>query len=167
MSQPKTTIYTDGACSGNPGPGGWAAILIKPDRTVIEIGGSQPHTTNNRMEMLATIEAIKRCETNELELCTDSKYVIQGVTQWAAGWEKKGWRTAAGKPVANLELWQELLPLCKVKKVKWTYVPGHSGHIGNDRADAIAVGFSLNQNPGLFEGAFDHSPVSGLLIHFS
>ncbi len=133
------TIYTDGACSGNPGPGGWAALLIYGE-TQREISGCEAATTNNRMELMATIKALKYLkEPCEVALYTDSKYVLQGYTEWLPGWIKKGWKTADKKPVKNVELWQALAEAAAAHHIKWHWVKGHSGDTHNDRVDALAV----------------------------
>ena len=135
----KVTIYTDGACSGNPGPGGWAAVLIYGD-TQKEISGGAPDTTNNRMELQATIEALKVLKSPcHVTLITDSKYVLQGMTEWIKGWKAKGWKTAYKKPVKNVDLWQELEKQTARHHVAWQWVKGHSGDAMNDRVDALAV----------------------------
>jgi ribonuclease HI len=135
-------IYTDGACSGNPGPGGWGTIIYFSDGRVQDIGGATPNTTNNRMELQASIVALETYQnsgqTQPITLYTDSEYVRNGITKWISGWKKKGWKTAAGKPVMNQDLWQELDAL-NSSKVTWQYVKGHSGDPGNERADMIAV----------------------------
>ncbi|MDX2094815.1 MAG: ribonuclease HI [Alphaproteobacteria bacterium] len=138
-SRKKVTIYTDGACSGNPGPGGWAALLIFGAHTR-EISGGEAATTNNRMELLATIHALKQLkEPCDIALYTDSKYVLQGYTEWLAGWIKKGWKTADKKPVKNVDLWQALAEIAAQHKIQWHWVKGHSGDAHNDRVDALAV----------------------------
>ena len=138
MSQAEVEIFTDGACSGNPGPGGWGAILIH-GKTEKDISGGELATTNNRMELMAAImglEALKRpCK---VRLWTDSVYVKDGVTKWIHGWKKNGWRTADKKPVKNVELWQRLDAAASVHKVRWSWVKGHSGHAENERADELA-----------------------------
>jgi ribonuclease HI len=135
---PLVEIYTDGACRGNPGPGGWAALLRMGDKER-ELSGGEPLTTNNRMELMAAIkglEALKRpCR---VQLFTDSNYVRDGITKWIHGWRRNGWRTADRKPVKNAELWQELLDATAPHRVEWHWVKGHSGHPENDRADALA-----------------------------
>lgn len=132
-------IFTDGACSGNPGPGGWGAILRSKD-TEKELSGSEKQTTNNRMEMMAVIaalEALKRpCRVT---ITTDSQYVMKGMTEWLAGWKAKNWKTAAKKPVKNVELWQRLDKAISQHEVEWKWVRGHQGHIENERADQLAV----------------------------
>lgn len=134
----EVTIYTDGACSGNPGPGGWASVLMYGGR-IKEISGGERRTTNNRMELTAAIrglEALKKpCR---VELHTDSQYVRDGITRWIHGWQRNGWRTADRKPVKNAELWQELLEAAKPHRIAWHWVKGHSGHPENDRVDALA-----------------------------
>lgn len=132
------TIWTDGACSGNPGPGGWGAILRAGDREKELFGGS-PATTNNRMELMAAImalEALKR--PSEVDLHTDSQYVRGGVTGWINGWKRNGWRTADKKPVKNIELWQQLDAATERHRIRWHWVKGHAGHPENERADALA-----------------------------
>ncbi len=135
---PLVEIYTDGACRGNPGPGGWAALLRMGDKER-ELSGGEPLTTNNRMELMAAIkglEALKRpCR---VQLFTDSNYVRDGITKWIHGWRRNGWKTADRKPVKNAELWQELLDATAPHRVEWHWVKGHSGHPENDRADALA-----------------------------
>jgi ribonuclease HI len=135
---PLVDIYTDGACRGNPGPGGWAALLRMGDKER-ELSGGEPLTTNNRMELMAAIkglEALKRpCR---VQLFTDSNYVRDGITKWIHGWRRNGWKTADRKPVKNAELWQELLDATAPHRVEWHWVKGHSGHPENDRADALA-----------------------------
>ncbi|MGA7935193.1 MAG: ribonuclease HI [Kovacikia sp.] len=152
--QPSTIqrIYTDGACSGNPGPGGWGTVVYFTDGSVHEMGGFDPQTTNNRMEMQAAIEALRYLkdsgQTEPIELYTDSEYVKNGITQWIKGWKKKGWKTSTGKPVLNPELWQQLDAL-NSPQVQWRYVRGHSGDRGNDRCDEIARSFSLRKPSNL------------------
>ena len=135
---PEVEIFTDGACKGNPGPGGWAALIRSGERER-EISGGEPATTNNRMELMAAImalEALKRpCR---VQLHTDSNYVRDGITKWIHGWLRNGWRTSDRKPVKNAELWQRLLEATKRHRIEWHWVKGHSGHPENDRVDAIA-----------------------------
>lgn len=135
---PDVELFTDGACSGNPGPGGWAAILRMGDREK-ELSGGEVATTNNRMELMGVIsglEALKRPCT--VKVHTDSRYVLDGATRWIHGWKKNGWRTADKKPVKNVELWQRLDTARAIHKVGWVWVKGHSGHAENERADALA-----------------------------
>jgi ribonuclease HI len=139
MASKEVVIYTDGACSGNPGPGGWAALLIYGNQER-EICGGELATTNNRMELRATIEALNHLkEPCAVTLYTDSKYVLQGITEWVAGWEKGGWKTADKKPVKNVDLWQELMAAVKRHRINWQWVKGHSDDPFNDRVDALAV----------------------------
>jgi ribonuclease HI len=131
-------IYTDGACKGNPGVGGWGALLRYGGRTR-ELYGGEPHTTNNRMELMGVIralEALKRA--SRLRVHTDSKYVQQGISTWIHDWKKRGWRTADRKPVKNEDLWRRLDELAGQHDVEWIWVKGHAGHDGNERADALA-----------------------------
>jgi len=131
-------IYTDGACSGNPGPGGWGALLVYGG-TEKEIHGGEPATTNNRMEMMAVIMALKHLkEACKIDVYTDSKYVMDGATSWIHNWKKRGWKTADNKPVKNVELWQALEEQLARHEVKWHWVKGHDGHVENERADALA-----------------------------
>ncbi|MCQ2472054.1 MAG: ribonuclease HI [Clostridia bacterium] len=133
-------IFTDGACSGNPGPGGWAAILRYKGKEK-ELSGSEKETTNNRMELTAVIEALKALkEPCEVELFTDSKYVCDAINQrWVYSWQAKGWRKADKKPALNVDLWEQLLPLLKANKVKFNWLKGHAGHPENERCDKMAV----------------------------
>jgi len=154
MPSPRTiqSIYTDGACTGNPGPGGWGVVVYYSDRSIYELGGDAAQTTNNRMEMQAAIAALKLLATanhNEpITLYTDSEYLINGVTKWVKGWKKKGWKTAQGKPVLNQDLWETLDEL-NTPLVKWQYVRGHAGNIGNERCDVIARAFANGKSPSL------------------
>jgi ribonuclease HI len=154
-----TNLYTDGACSGNPGPGGWGSVAYFEDGSCHELGGRDRATTNNRMEMQAAISALQffadTCQTAPCILYTDSEYLIKGITQWVKGWKKKGWKTAAGKPVLNQDLWetldrinQEVQSQTKVP-VNWQHVRGHAGNVGNERCDTIARGFSTGRPPQL------------------
>jgi ribonuclease HI len=134
------TIYTDGACSGNPGPGGWGAVMQSGER-VKEICGGDPDTTNNRMEMTAAIkaiEAIKPSYSGPITVFTDSTYVLKGITEWIHGWKKRGWKTSQKKPVLNADLWRELDALNAARDIEWRWVKGHAGDPGNERADALA-----------------------------
>jgi ribonuclease HI len=134
----KVEIATDGACKGNPGPGGWG-VLIRSGARERELSGGEPLTTNNRMELTAAIrglEALKRpCA---VELSTDSRYVMDGLTKWIHGWQRNGWKTADKKPVKNADLWQELLAAVKSHRITWQWVKGHAGHPDNERADRLA-----------------------------
>jgi ribonuclease HI len=132
-------IYTDGACSGNPGPGGWGAVLIFGDKNK-EISGSSTHTTNNIMELTAPIESLKTLkEPCIVNIYTDSVYVKNGITTWIHGWKKNGWKTAKKEPVKNMELWIELDEVCKQHTIEWHWVKGHSDNYYNNRADFLAT----------------------------
>jgi ribonuclease HI len=131
-------IFTDGACRGNPGPGGWGALL-RYGGVERELFGGEPDTTNNRMELLAAIEALKALtQPCKVDLTTDSVYVKNGITTWLEGWKKKGWKTSARKPVKNIDLWQALDEQNQRHQVAWHWVKGHSGHTENERADQLA-----------------------------
>lgn len=168
-------FYTDGACTGNPGPGGWGTVIYFTDGSVYEMGGGTAQTTNNRMEMQAAIQALKLLkasgQTTAVTLYTDSEYLKNGITKWVKGWKKKGWKTAQGKAVLNQDLWETLDEL-NSSVVEWQYVRGHSGNEGNERSDAIARAFALGKPP-LLEQAFTpdtppshqsdiHLPVTGV-----
>ncbi len=130
--------YTDGACAGNPGPGGWGVLIVDGDRET-ELCGGEPMTTNNRMELLATIKALETTTGATLiRITTDSQYVKNGITQWIHGWKRNGWRTADRKPVKNQDLWQALDAARTGRAVEWHWVRGHDGHAENERADALA-----------------------------
>jgi ribonuclease HI len=149
------TIHTDGSSRGNPGPGGWAAIIVDEVRAV-ELGGREDHTTNNRMELMGAIKALEyvdSLEPDKIEVYTDSEYVMKGMTQWLEGWQKRGWRTAAKKPVLNQDLWQQLILAADGKEIEWKYVAGHSGHTFNDRCDEIATSFADDLNITLYNGS--------------
>ena len=136
----RVEIYTDGACKGNPGPGGWGALLRSGSRER-ELFGGEPLTTNNRMELTAVIEALSALKRPcEVDLYLDSQYVRQGITEWISGWKAKGWRTSAKQPVKNVDLWQQLDALVggAGHRIQWYWVKGHAGHAGNERADALA-----------------------------
>lgn len=153
------TIYSDGACSGNPGPGGWASILLDDQDQVRELGGPESSTTNNRMELRGVLEALKSLSVppTTITIYTDSTYLIRGITQWAWGWKKNGWKTSQGDEVQNRDLWEDFLAtLARLKsaKVSWNYVRGHQGTPGNERCDEIAVGFSKGRRVSLFRGNY-------------
>ena len=140
-------IFTDGACSGNPGPGGWGALLLYGSHEK-EITGGEFETTNNRMELMAAIEALKTLKKPcKVKLSTDSSYVKDGITQWIFNWQKNGWKTANKKPVKNSDLWQDLLEASKTHDLEWAWVKGHSGHPENERADERA-----NQGMAIYKG---------------
>ncbi len=134
-----TVAYTDGACKGNPGAGGWGAHLIFSDGSTQDLYGGDTETTNNRMELMGAIQALTHSSHEQkLEIWTDSSYVQKGITEWIEGWKKKGWKTASKKPVANQDLWQQLDKLCQQRDVDWHWVKGHAGHAGNEKADELA-----------------------------
>ena len=138
MELPEVEIYTDGACRGNPGRGGWG-VLIRSGAREKELSGAEPLTTNNRMELIAAIEALNALKKPcRVALYTDSSYVRDGITKWIHGWRRNGWRTSDRKPVKNAELWQQLLDAAEPHRVEWHWVKGHSGHPENDRVDALA-----------------------------
>jgi ribonuclease HI len=149
------SVYTDGACTGNPGPGGWGVVVYYTDNSVHEFGGNEQQTTNNRMEMQAAIAALNFLTETQLKepitLYTDSEYLIKGVTQWVKNWKKKGWKTAQGKPVLNQDLWENLDQL-NGKLVLWQHVRGHAGNVGNERCDAIARAFANGKTLSLQQG---------------
>ncbi|MBX2883664.1 MAG: ribonuclease HI [Granulosicoccus sp.] len=131
-------IFTDGACRGNPGPGGWG-VLLRSGEHCKELWGGEQLTTNNRMEMTAVIEGLKALKRpSHVVLTTDSQYVRQGITQWIEGWKRRNWRTASKQPVKNVDLWQRMDELSKEHQIEWRWVKGHSGHTENERVDALA-----------------------------
>lgn len=136
----KYKIYTDGACSGNPGPGGWGAVILEEEKNQKNISGNEKDTTNNRMELMAPIMALKKIKINsEVVIYTDSKYVKNGITEWIKNWEKNGWKSANKKPVKNKDLWIKLDNLCKDNKIIWKWVKGHSNNKYNNLADELAT----------------------------
>jgi ribonuclease HI len=160
-------IYSDGACSGNPGPGGWGSIVVLGAK-VQELGGASPSTTNNRMEMTGVLEALSYCIAHQKEIIpksiqvyTDSVYVIRGITEWIFGWKKRGWKTADNGEVSNREIWIELDQTVQALKkldfeLKWSFVKGHAGVPGNERCDVIAVCFSKDNYVDLYEGSVEN-----------
>ena len=138
MNLPKIEIYTDGACSGNPGPGGWGVYMLSGAHRK-ELYGGEPETTNNRMEMMAVIEALGSLKKrSQVTLYTDSKYVMHGITEWMEGWKARNWKTAAKKPVKNQDLWQEIDKVIQKHEIKFVWVKGHAGNEGNEIADELA-----------------------------
>ncbi len=132
-------LYTDGACKGNPGPGGWGVVIVNNGTLVDEFYGGEPNTTNNRMELLAVIQGLNKIEEgNTARVNTDSMYVKNGITSWINKWVENGWKTAAKKDVANKDLWVKLQSIVEVREVTWKWVRGHSGDAGNERADFLA-----------------------------
>jgi ribonuclease HI len=169
MPASSTIIFTDGAAKGNPGPGGWGAIVVTPDRLVSELGGGSPYTTNNKMELSGAIAALEVAggKPGPIVLYTDSTYLIQGITQWVAGWRRRGWRTASGGEVLNRELWERLSGLARARGpdgIDWRWVRGHAGTAGNERCDAIAVAFALQQPITLYQGPLDGYDVDVLEV---
>lgn len=167
MNSKKVTIYCDGACSGNPGPGGYGSIVIYNNK-VVELGEGHPATTNNRMEMSAVVAALNYCTTQlagekiaAIQVFTDSVYVIRGITQWIFGWKRRGWKNAANEEVSNQDIWIELdQAVQKVKNklqcdIEWNFVKGHSGVPGNERCDEIGVAFSKDNYIDLYNGSAD------------
>lgn len=158
------TVFTDGSSKGNPGPGGWGAIVVS-DKEIKEFGGYEKMTTNNRMELTGAIEALKSIDSNKsaglITLYSDSQYVIKGMTEWIDGWQKKNWKNSQKKPVMNRDLWEKLLEVSAGKKIDWKYVKGHAENPGNNRCDEIATGFAENDslnaaNHGnLYKGSID------------
>jgi ribonuclease HI len=154
------TVFTDGASRGNPGPGGWGAIVIDTHGKVVELGGAEDTTTNNRMELSAVRAALSFIEERKLSgdvvIHTDSAYVLQGSTGWIYGWEKNGWKTKTGEPVLNQDIWKELGALLfrmqRTRTIVWEKVKGHAGHVGNERADVIATSFADKERTLLFVG---------------
>lgn len=138
MTKDHVEIFTDGACSGNPGPGGWGALL-RYNGTEKELSGRVKDTTNNRMELMAAIMALESLKRPaKIKLYSDSKYVLDGITQWVPGWQKRGWKTADKKPVKNIDLWQRLVEAAAPHDINYIWVRGHTGHAENERVDALA-----------------------------
>ena len=166
------TIYTDGSSLGNPGPGGWGALLLdgeKPSSRVVELGGYEANTTNNKMELQALISALEYLSESgttdhDITVFADSKYVLHGLTDWINGWERKGWRKADGKPVLNQELWRPLVDLKRFletdNKLFFEHVKAHAGHTYNERVDDIARGFATDKTFDLYDGAYCDYDVS-------
>lgn len=157
MSAPAILVFCDGAAKGNPGPGGWGVIVVTPDGRVVERGGRAAHTTNNKMELTAAIEAFAHAGTTAgaMAVYTDSTYVIKGIKEWIWNWRRRGWKTAEGADVQNQDLWRELDALVSARprgSVSWHYVRGHAGIPGNERVDAIADGFARGAAVDLYDG---------------
>jgi ribonuclease HI len=148
----EVVLYTDGGCIGNPGPGGWAAILVRSGRYE-EMGGREPATTNNRMEMTAALRGLERCRPGDrVRVVTDSRYLVDGMTRWLRGWKARGWRKADKEPVLNQDLWQALEAAAKDRQVRWEHVAGHAGHPENERCDRIANAYARGEKPELRTG---------------
>ena len=149
----KTIIFTDGSSRGNPGPGGWGAIVALSNGKIKELGGGEKHTTNNRMELMGAIFALSIADIDEeIILNTDSTYVINGITKWVYGWQKNGWKNSMKEDVVNRDLWEKLIEISRSKKVKWNYVGGHVGIPGNERCDERATMFADGKKVELFNG---------------
>jgi ribonuclease HI len=164
MSEYPIVVFTDGAAKGNPGPGGWGAVIASPNGHVSELGGSAAHTTNNQMELTAPIEALRHLQRTPgaLAIYTDSTYVIKGIREWIWAWRKRGWKTADGNDVLNRELWEALASLVTARGkggIEWHYVRGHTGVPGNERVDEIANDFALKRPPELYDGPLIGYPV--------
>ena len=163
-------LFTDGSSLGNPGSGGWGAVLVIDGNQVVELGGHEKHTTNNSMELLALIKGLERLseESGEVTIFTDSKYVHKGATEWSHGWKVRGWKTMAKTEVGNRDLWEVALYLLDDRKKfgteKWVHVPGHSGIVGNERCDVIATGFAKEEEVPLFQGTLGDYAVDILNI---
>ncbi len=167
ITQP-IAIFTDGSARGNPGPGGWGAIVIIGDK-VIEIGGREEHTTNNRMELMgaiAALEALKRFNLSSdprFNLYSDSTYVVLGMTEWTVRWVRNGWKTANKKKVENQDLWERLLSVAEGKKIQWKRIDGHAGIAGNERCDEIATAFADGEAPQLYSGILENYRIRSIL----
>lgn len=156
-------VYTDGACSPNPGRGGWGAIIRERD-VERELSGSEPGTTNNRMEMMAAIVALESLDAgSRIVLYTDSQYVRDGITSWLVGWKRRNWRTAENKPVKNADLWSRLDAATRLHEVRWVWVRGHNGHLGNERADQLAVQARLAAIGRAFSGNPRHEQLGWVI----
>jgi ribonuclease HI len=157
MNQNITTIFTDGSSRGNPGPGGWGAVVRFASGEIVELGGGERKTTNNRMELTAIIEALQCAhEKGHAAVYTDSQYAINGITKWVDAWQRNGWMTKAKQPVLNKDLWERLAELVGRMRVQWNHVEGHVGVVGNERADAIATAFADETDIDLFVGEANH-----------
>ena len=147
------TIFTDGSARGNPGPGGWGAIVVSGS-TVVELGGGEDHTTNNRMELTAVISALESIgEEREMTVYTDSAYVLNGITRWVKGWQKNKWKTSQKEDVINKDLWERLVEVTEHRVIDWQLIKGHSGEVGNERCDVIATSFADKAPVVLYNGS--------------
>ena len=162
MNKDKIVIFSDGASKGNPGPGGFGAVIIMPEGKVTELGGGDKHTTNNRMELSGVASALEKVIKNneEIIIYTDSKYVINGMKGWVFGWQKNGWKTKDKKDVMNKDLWEKLANLAKDKKITWNYVGGHVGIAGNERCDEIADAIATNKKVDLYNGSLKNYKIN-------
>jgi len=163
-SEQPIVVFTDGAAKGNPGPGGWGAVILTPDGRVTELGGRSPHTTNNQMELTGPIEVLMRLRRTPgaLAIYTDSTYVIRGIREWIWAWRKRNWKTAQGGDVLNRELWERLGALVAERGtggIEWHYVRGHTGIPGNERVDEIADAFALERRVTLYDGPLIRYPI--------
>lgn len=163
MMEKSLVVFTDGAARGNPGPGGWGAVLVNKEYDeVVELGGGKPHTTNNEMELSAIVAALAHASLSALPLiiCTDSSYAIRGITEWITGWERKGWKTMTGEPVANRALWEQMNSLVQSSTgdITWVHIKGHAGIPGNERCDVIATGFADAKPAALMRGKLSNYP---------
>lgn len=168
MSSDPIVVFTDGASKGNPGPGGWGVVIVRPDGHVTELGGGSPMTTNNKMELTGAIEALAFLERVEgrIAIYTDSTYVIQGIKEWIHGWKRRGWKTATGGDVLNRALWEDLEYLTSARgprAIAWHHVRGHVGIPGNERVDSIADGFATHKPVTLYDGPLSGYAVSDIL----
>ena len=162
-----TVVFTDGAAKGNPGPGGWGAVIVTPDGRVTELGGGAAHVTNNQMELTGVIEALRRLRpvSGALAIHTDSTYVIRGICEWIFAWRRRGWKTAQGGDVLNRELWEQLSAAVSARGkggISWHYVRGHIGIPGNERVDEIANAFALKRRVDLYDGPLIRYPIAVL-----
>lgn len=165
------TVFTDGSSRGNPGPGGWAAVVVGAragastiESRILELGGREEPTTNNRMELMAAAEALERVsEGAHIIVHTDSSYLINGVTKWISGWKRNGWVTKAGEPVVNQDLWMRIHGACTARRVSWVHVGGHVGIVGNERCDHIATAFADERDVALFDGVLGNYDIPSIL----
>ncbi len=167
ISMNKIIIYTDGASRGNPGPGGWGSIIISPGK-VVELGGREAMTTNNRMELTSVIETLLTLDSfadssAPIIVCSDSQYVIKGITEWIHGWVARGWRNSQKKTVLNRNLWEKLLEVSQNKEISWKFVKGHTDTAGNVRCDEIATRFADGENMKLYKGSMERYPFREIL----
>ena len=159
----KTIIFTDGSSRGNPGPGGWAAVVVDGNHMINELGGYEKMTTNNRMELTAALRGIAAVTGDEIVVYSDSSYVINGITKWVKGWKRNGWLTKTKDEVQNRDLWEALSSAVSDKKVEWKYVGGHIGIVGNERCDHIATDFADGNKVDLFHGDLSQYDLPNIL----